>query len=77
LSDGVFLYKVSYILSPVQPAQGRVPLYFVGILAIVGQAFADEIFRVFQNRHPEIEIKPLNMVEPVEFMIKKVEKPSQ
>lgn len=42
----------------------------------VGQAFADEIFRVFQARHPEIEIKPINMVESVEFMIKRVEKPS-
>ncbi len=42
----------------------------------VGQAFADEIFRVFQTRHPDIEIKPVNMVEPVEFMIKRVEKPS-
>ncbi len=41
----------------------------------VGQAFADEIFRVFQTRHPKIEIKSLNMVEPVEFMIKRVEKP--
>lgn len=43
----------------------------------VGQAFADEIFRVFQARHPEITIKPINMVEPVEFMIKRVEKPEQ
>ncbi len=41
----------------------------------VGQAFADEIFRVFQSRHPEIEIKAINMVEPVAFMIKRVEKP--
>ncbi len=42
----------------------------------VGQAFADEIFRVFQARHPEIEIKPINMVDPVLFMIKRVEKPT-
>lgn len=41
----------------------------------VGQAFADEIFRVFQTRHPEIEIKPINMVEPVSFMINRVERP--
>ncbi|HXS15220.1 MAG TPA: DUF4325 domain-containing protein [Candidatus Saccharimonadales bacterium] len=41
----------------------------------VGQAFADEIFRVFKSRHPEIEIKPLNMEEPVAFMINRVEKP--
>lgn len=43
----------------------------------VGQAFADEIFRVFQARHPEITIKPINMVETVEFMIKRVEKPEK
>jgi len=38
----------------------------------VGQAFADEIFRVFAKRHPEIKIKPINMNEAVEFMIKRV-----
>jgi hypothetical protein len=42
----------------------------------VGQAFADEIFRVFQQRHPNITIIPINMVEPVKFMIDRVEKPS-
>ena len=40
----------------------------------VGQAFSDEIFRVFRARHPEIEIKSINMVEPVAFMINRVEK---
>jgi anti-sigma regulatory factor (Ser/Thr protein kinase) len=42
----------------------------------VGQAFADEIFRVFQERHPYIKIIPINMVEPVKFMIERVEKPT-
>ena len=42
----------------------------------VGQAFADEIFRVFQQRHPNIKVLPINMVEPVKFMINRVEKPS-
>lgn len=42
----------------------------------VGQAFADEIFRVFQHIHPDIKIVPINMVEPVRFMIDRVEKPS-
>lgn len=41
----------------------------------VGQAFADEIFRVFQERHPDIKILPIHMVEPVQFMIDRVEKP--
>lgn len=42
----------------------------------VGQAFADEIFRVFQQRHSDIKILPTNMVEPVKFMIDRVEKPT-
>lgn len=40
----------------------------------VGQAFADEIFRVFTNKHPEIKIKPINMNKAVEFMVKRVNK---
>ncbi len=43
----------------------------------VGQAFADEIFRVFQSRHPDIKIKPINMIEPVAFMINRTEKPKE
>lgn len=42
----------------------------------VGQAFADEIFRVFQQIHPDIKIVSINMVEPVRFMINRVERPS-
>lgn len=42
----------------------------------VGQAFADEIFRVFQGNHSDIKITPINMNESVNFMIKRVEKPS-
>lgn len=41
----------------------------------VGQAFADEIYRVFQSRHPEIKIESINMNKVVEFMIKRVDKP--
>jgi two-component sensor histidine kinase len=41
----------------------------------VGQAFADEIFRVFKIKHPEIETIPINMNKVVEFMIGRVEKP--
>jgi anti-sigma regulatory factor (Ser/Thr protein kinase)/uncharacterized protein (DUF1330 family) len=40
----------------------------------VGQAFADEVFRVFQTRYPNIEIRPVNMNESVKFMIDRVEK---
>ena len=35
----------------------------------VGQGFADEIFRVWQNSHPEIKIKVENANDNVMFMI--------
>ncbi len=42
----------------------------------VGQGFADEIFRVFQARHPNIQITAINTNEAVNFMIDRVEKPN-
>lgn len=45
-------------------------------VSTVGQAFVDEIFRVFQQKHTDIKIVPVNMVEPVHFMINRVEKPN-
>lgn len=36
---------------------------------VVGQAFADEIYRVFKNTHPGIVIQEENMNEGVKFMI--------
>jgi len=38
----------------------------------IGQAFADEIFRVFTNKHSDIQITPINMNEAVDFMIRRV-----
>lgn len=35
----------------------------------IGQAFADEVFRVFSNRHPDMELIPLNANEAVAQMI--------
>ncbi len=40
----------------------------------VGQAFADEVFRVFKNRHPEIFIQPVNMNKAVRFMVLRARK---
>lgn len=34
----------------------------------IGQAFADELFRVYANSHPDVEILPKNMTEQVERM---------
>ncbi|MBI4097913.1 MAG: DUF4325 domain-containing protein [Candidatus Levybacteria bacterium] len=42
----------------------------------IGQAFADEIFRVFAQKHPDIKISPINMNEAVDFMVRRVEKPN-
>lgn len=39
----------------------------------VGQAFADEIFRVFKNKHPEIHIDTENMNEAVKFMVQRAQ----
>lgn len=35
----------------------------------IGQAFADEIYRVFKNKRPDIEIQNINTNESVDFMI--------
>ena len=45
-----------------------VVLDFSGVSSI-GQAFADEVFRVFVNRHPEVEINAINDTEDVRKMI--------
>jgi len=38
----------------------------------IGQGFADEVFRVFRKHHPETRMTPINMNEPVRFMIERV-----
>jgi light-regulated signal transduction histidine kinase (bacteriophytochrome) len=38
----------------------------------IGQAFADEIFRVFQNRHSHIKIDVINANLAIQFMIARV-----
>ena len=40
-------------------------------LDTIGQAFADEVFRVWQNLHPHIDIKWKNANDNVSFMIKR------
>jgi len=39
----------------------------------VGQAFADEIFRVFAQAHPEVELVPVHTVPEVQQMIRRAE----
>ena len=35
----------------------------------VGQGFTDEVFRVWSNEHPNIELIPIRMNEAVAFMV--------
>jgi anti-sigma regulatory factor (Ser/Thr protein kinase) len=39
----------------------------------IGQAFADEIFRVFANAHPEVELIPVHAVPDVQQMIRRAQ----
>ena len=47
-------------------------LDFEGI-GTIGQAFADEVFRIFVAKHPHTAIQPTNMSETVEFMVNRVQ----
>ena len=40
----------------------------------IGQGFADEVFRVFKNKNPDITIVPVNMNEEIEVMINRAMK---
>lgn len=42
-------------------------------VASIGQAFADEIFRVFTNEHPEVELVPIHAAAEVQQMIRRAE----
>lgn len=48
----------------------RVELDFTGIEEI-GQAFADELFRVFATTHPHVRITPVNTAPAVDQMIRR------
>ncbi len=50
----------------------EVVLDFEGVTQI-GQAFADQIFRVFQNKHPGVHLKISNAKTDVKNMIKRVQ----
>jgi len=48
----------------------HVVLDFEGVSEI-GQAFGDELFRVFAREHPAIKLTPVNMTTAVEQMVKR------
>lgn len=46
----------------------RIIFDFSGI-EVVGQAFCDEIFRIYRREHPDIQLEPTNMNESVSIMV--------
>ncbi len=48
----------------------EVVLDFEGV-RLVGQGFADEVFRVWASAHPEVRLVPVGMSEPVAFMVER------
>lgn len=49
----------------------RIVLFDYEKVPMVGQAFADEIYRVFQELHPDIRLENENMSEGVRFMVER------
>ncbi|MBQ7040705.1 DUF4325 domain-containing protein [Candidatus Saccharibacteria bacterium] len=43
---------------------------------LIGQGFADEIFRVFNIEHPDIILEPINMSPTVELLVKRAQNDS-
>jgi hypothetical protein len=48
----------------------EVVLDFAGV-DLVGQGFADEVFRVWAREHPEVALVPVGMSDPVAFMVER------
>ena len=53
-----------------------VMLDFQGVQSI-GQAFADEIFRVFTLKHPEVTLEPYHTNSEIKRMIERAKEPLQ
>jgi hypothetical protein len=45
-------------------------LDFAGV-ELVGQGFADEVFRVWAKQHPDLTLIPIDMCAPVAFMVER------
>jgi anti-sigma regulatory factor (Ser/Thr protein kinase) len=48
----------------------EVVIDFEGV-RLVGQGFADEVFRVWSAAHPEVRLIPVEMTEPIAFMVER------
>lgn len=49
----------------------KIILFDFDKVPMIGQSFADEIYRVFHNKHPDIELQEINMNEAVTFMVER------
>ncbi len=49
----------------------KVILFDFDKVPMVGQAFADEIFRVFHSKYPNTRLQEINMAEGVKFMVER------
>jgi hypothetical protein len=47
----------------------RTAIFDFNGVGTIGPSFADEIFRVFQNEHPEISLSDINATPEVSIMI--------
>lgn len=53
---------------------GDLVLDFAGV-AMVGQGFADEVFRVWASAHPGVTLRPVAMNPSVELMVRRTAAP--
>jgi anti-sigma regulatory factor (Ser/Thr protein kinase) len=51
----------------------KVVIFDFAEVEIIGQAFADEVFRVFKNQHPEIQVMSVDASPNVQQMISRAE----
>lgn len=51
----------------------RVIVFDFDKVPMIGQSFADEIFRVFHKKYPDIKLQTINMNDAVQFMVNRVE----
>jgi len=49
----------------------KIILFDFDKVPMIGQAFADEIYRVFHNKHPDIQLQEVHTNEAVKFMIER------
>lgn len=57
-----------------QASPGDLILDFTGV-EMIGQGFADEVFRVWASTHPGVTLRPVAMNSSVELMVRRTTAP--